>query len=278
MSMNAIEVLQKVERSIEMGTPTELMRAACFSIVIDDFEGVNRAVVERLHELSRAWWARYDALTDEQLAEFDRDTVRYYRSCYQPPTPEPEHRYPDAPCEPERSMTRLDAPPISELEAAWIVRCMENDDHVREFGHYAALIGPDGALPIEPLLAVEKLCVYGHAVSSAYRARSISRAWGSRRKRWEYELIEDALLAGAVRSGQVTGRERNRIVWRLVPYLPGLTGKAIHTQAKRIESDLLRRGVFERVSRQCVRLTEDGTSRVHHRLVPAWLPFAVEEG
>lgn len=275
--MNASDVVLKIERSIGQGTPKELMRAACYSIVIDDFGGLTRAHVDRLHDLSRSWWAAYDGFSDEQLAEIDHQTVEFYKAAYGPPTPEPEHRGTNSPREPMRGMTQSGLPPISELEAKWILRCLDNEDHMREFAHYASLVGIDGALPIEPLLAIENRSVYGHALSPVYRARQIDRAWGTRRKVWEYELIEDALLAATIGSGRLLGRERNRVAWRLVPYLPRLGEKAINTHAKRIESELLRRGVFRRISRQCVRLTEDAAHRVAEQLVPAWISYSVED-
>lgn len=275
--MNASDVVLKVERSISEGTPKELMRAACYSIVIDDFDGLTRAHVDRLHDLSRSWWAAYDGFSDEQLAEIDSQTVEFYRSAYGPPTPQPEHLAASAPREPMRGKTQTRLPPISELEAKWILRCLESEDHMREFAHYGSLVGVDGALPIEPLLAIENRSVYGHALSPIYRARKIDRSWGTRRKVWEYELIEDALLASTIGSGRLLGRERNRIAWRLVPYLPRLGEKAIHTHTKRIESELLRRGVFIRISQQCVRLTEEAARRVAEQLVPAWIYYSVED-
>ena len=55
--VNASDVVLKIEWSIGERTPRELMRAACSSIVIDDFGGLTRAHVDRLHDLSRSWWA-----------------------------------------------------------------------------------------------------------------------------------------------------------------------------------------------------------------------------
>jgi hypothetical protein len=271
------EVVARVERCIASGTPEDLERAVYCSLLINEYEHVTRDHLERLHELSVDWWARYDTLNDAELDEIDEESVRYYRHLYPPPTPEPEHDDSSAPREPERGRTRSDLPPITELEAEWMVRCLESEDNVREFAHYAGLVGEDGALPIEPLLTLENRRVYGHAIAPRYRSKRMPRPWGTRRRRWEYELVEDALLAAAIGRGRLTGRERYRVVWRLVPYMPLLDEKAIHSNAKRIQSGLLRRGVFERVSCQCVRLTEDGARRIREQLVEAWLPYAVEE-
>jgi hypothetical protein len=276
--VRADDVVKRVAASIADGSPKELLRAACFSLVVDDYEGLTRAHIERLHELSRAWWARYDALTDEQLAELDDTTLRYYRQIYHPPTPEPAHDETSGPREPRAGMTRIDLPPISDQEARWIVRCLQSEDHMREFGHYARLVKDDGALPIEPLLSVEKVRVYGHAIAPEYRTRRLARPWSTRRRRWEYELIEDALLAACIRRGRLTGRERNRVAWRLVPYMPLLAEKTVGTHTKRIESALVRRGVFERISRQCVRVTEQGERIVREQLIASWIKYAVREG
>ena len=274
--MSASELIDGIEESIAAHEPRELRRAACWALVVSDYDGYDETQALRLRELARHWWGVYETLSESDRAQIDRGIVKHFRAVYPPGPRDIRQIHSAALPEPVEPFVNAMLTPITVTERDLILSRLEDDDGVREVFEYAGAVGPDGALPLPPLLVDNELVVYGHAIVRLYREGTIGRTWGVRRTRWEYQLLEDTLLARAVTEGRLSGHARNTYALYTKPYVPRLAERQILNHARRIERDLVRRGLFERINRHVVACSDACAQTLVDDLIPAWLEFAIE--
>jgi len=274
--MNAAEVISLIQEWIESRDPKQLSRAAAYTMVVPYLEGFNQNHGMQLRELARVWWATYETLPESAINQIDMDIISRFCACYSPGPHDIRCAHPSALTEPVSEEVNASLEPITDDERDLILSRLDSEDGVREVFENVGAVSPDGCLPLPPLLVVEELVVFGHAIVDLYRDGSIDRTWGVDRRRWEFQLIEDTLLARTGTKGRLSGHARNTYARYMKPYLPLMSERQILKHARRIERDLLKRSLLERINHQTVRCTEKGEADAIDDLIPVWLEFAIE--
>jgi len=276
--MNIETTITFIQQLIDTKDPKQLSRAAALAIIISEMDGYDqKSHGTQISELARIWWETFELLPEHAINQVDASIVRLLRGFYPPELPDLRSTHPWALNEPVSEEANASLDPITDDERDLILSRLDTEDGVREVFENIGAVNQDGRLPLEPLLVVEELVVFGHAIVNLYHDGSIGRTWGVNRSRWEYQFIEDLLLARTVTEGHLSGRARNTYARFTKPYLPLLTERQILSHARRIERDLVKRGLLERINHQTVRCTEQGEAGAIDDLVPAWLEFAIEE-
>jgi hypothetical protein len=276
--MNIVTAIKLIQQWINTGDPKQLSRAAALAIISSTIEGYDqKRHGMQLCELAQDWWATFELLPEHVIHQVDASIVVTFRDFYPPEPHDIPSTHPSALTEPVTEEVNASLDPITDDERDLILSSLDTEDSVREVFENIGAVSQNGRLPLTPLLVVEELVVFGHVIVNLYRDGSIDRTWGVNRRRWEYQFIEDTLIARTVTEGRLSGHARNTYARFMKPCLPLLTERQILSHARRIERDLVKRGLMERVNRQTVRCTELGEAEAIDDLIPAWLEFAIEE-